>query len=59
MHEKFRKTIEECFETKRPSEFQTGKSMLISDKPILREDTGYIKYLYSDIRPIYMPPIAK
>jgi len=31
----------------------------IEEWPILREDTGYINYLYSDIRPIYMPPIAK
>lgn len=42
MHDKFSKTIELCFETNRPSEFQTGYSMLVSDKPVLKEETGYI-----------------
>ena len=59
MHQKFNKTLELCFENNRPSEYQTGLKMLISEQSISREDTGYISDLYCDTRPIYLPPTAK
>ena len=33
--------------------------MLNADKTISRQETGYINSIYSDTRPIYLPPAAK
>ena len=32
--------------------------MLSAEKPVLREETGYVNETYTDTRPIYMPPLA-
>lgn len=59
MHKEFTKTLNQFFETNRPNETKIGIDMLTAEKTISREETGYINSLYSDIRPIYMPPAAQ
>lgn len=66
MHKQFRNTVDQCFETNRPTELETGLKMLGQPvpevegdpEPVPREATGYVSELYSDTRPIYMPPAA-
>ena len=58
-HAQFNKTISQCFETMRPSEYQTGVKMMTSENPISRQDLGYINSNYCDTRPIYMPSLAR
>ena len=58
--------MNQCFETNRPTELETGLKMFNqkipekdSDAPFLsREDTGFVGKNYCDTRPIYMPPVA-
>lgn len=50
--------MSQCFENNRPEEIVTGVEMLAADKPVMREETGYVNETYTDTRPIYMPPIA-
>ena len=66
MHKQFQQTMNQCFETNRPTELETGLKLFYqkipekdSDPPFLsREATGYVSKSYLDARPIYMPPVA-
>jgi len=58
MHRQFTKTMNQFFETNRPSEYETAINLLTSEESVPREETGYVNELYSDTRPIYMPPVG-
>jgi hypothetical protein len=58
MHKDFTKTVNQFFETNRPSQFETGLSLLSNEKTQKREETGYVNEEYADTRPIYMPAVA-
>ena len=48
--------MSQYYENGRPTEQQTFLGLW--DRAQLREDTGYVNELYTDTRPIYMPPVA-
>ena len=59
MHKDFTKTMNQFFETNRPTQIETGLSLLNNQHIFHRDETGYVNAEYSDTRPIYMPPVAK
>lgn len=50
--------MSQIYENNRPDEYTTGWKMLNDENSQPREKSGYINEQYTDIRPIYMPPVA-
>ena len=58
MHKDFTKTMNQFFETNRPSQIETGLNLLTNEKTYHPDQTGYVNEEYADTRFIYMPPVA-
>ena len=55
MHRQFHTTLTQCFDTNRPTEYETGVTWLTAEKLESRnEPSEYVKELLQDTRPGYL-----